>query len=787
MNLPVNTCPPRLTIADWIARTGFFLLMVLVMITLPLPPANELDASWRMALGRFFSEGRQFGVDVVFTYGPLGFLMGKTYSGGMLTSLILWQLFQAVLFTTLIFRLGLQLQGYSRYAYFVFFYLFGITYEDSLYLHIIALAGFELLREEPEERRGLNACFGILLGGLSLFKFTNLMIAGIFAASAAGLYAWRSRYRQAIWLLGWTTGSFLLGWVLCRQNPLNLPAYLLNSWEISQGYSETMGIPTPPEALRIGLITLGLVGGYLLIYSLTLADRARAMATSLALAAYIFLSWKHGYVRADGHMIGFFYAVLLPATACPVLLGDAPRWGFLRHRLLNFITLSALIGINVALPGLVRGCLGNLQERFFDSFIHLQNPSEMVERYKAKLAEQRGLCDLPETRAIVGKASIDMLGFEQGAILFNDFNYQPRPVFQSYSVYRPRLSRLNADYYASKRAPQYALLKLQTIDRRLVTFDDPEVLHLLTQRYTYVQSEKGYQLWKLNPGPFSEGEVAPRLLHSARLVPGQPFMVDDFNRQPLWVTVDVQPSMLGRLVGFVYKLPIVLLRLQDTHEAVSEYRMPLPQGRTGFIVNPMVEDPFSYMNFAGGHPERILRSLTLVIAPKDRSYFADEYKVTIYSLPPSNAGREFFRQAQQRLFHMFNVVPVSYEAHTPLSEGIIDGKSVMVFHMPSEMLLDVPKGSTEIHGLIGFMPGAYSNGGNTQGGVFTVKWVLGSEEVVLFEKKLDPVHRTEDRGLHSFKAALPPRAGGRLVLRTDPVSRNAISWGWTCWSELTLK
>ena len=98
MNQPVKHTPAPSCAADWVARATFFLLMALVMITLPLAPANELDASWRMALGKFFHDGLQFGRDVVFTYGPLGFLMGKTYAGSQFTSLIVWQLLQGVIF-----------------------------------------------------------------------------------------------------------------------------------------------------------------------------------------------------------------------------------------------------------------------------------------------------------------------------------------------------------------------------------------------------------------------------------------------------------------------------------------------------------------------------------------------------------------------------------------------------------------------------------------------------------------------------------------------------------------
>ncbi|MCP5531046.1 MAG: hypothetical protein H7A44_11470, partial [Opitutaceae bacterium] len=60
-------------------------------------PSVNLDASWRMALGKFLMDGKQFGTEVVFTYGPLGFLMGKTYygSGFLYQAMLIWQFFAA--------------------------------------------------------------------------------------------------------------------------------------------------------------------------------------------------------------------------------------------------------------------------------------------------------------------------------------------------------------------------------------------------------------------------------------------------------------------------------------------------------------------------------------------------------------------------------------------------------------------------------------------------------------------------------------------------------------------
>src|SRR5215469_7324240 len=62
------------------ALTAFFI--ALVILTVPsAPPDLGIDASWCAVLNWAHQHGLQFGQDVVFTYGPLGFLVAPYYFG----------------------------------------------------------------------------------------------------------------------------------------------------------------------------------------------------------------------------------------------------------------------------------------------------------------------------------------------------------------------------------------------------------------------------------------------------------------------------------------------------------------------------------------------------------------------------------------------------------------------------------------------------------------------------------------------------------------------------------
>lgn len=787
--MPASELPNQAhpTAADWLVRILCFSLLILLGITLPMAPGIDLDPSWRIALGLFYRQGLQFGTDVVFTYGPLGFLLGKTYSGLFFWSLLAWQVAQSAIIAALLMRLALRLQGYPRIIFVSYFVLFGLYYEDLLQQILLVLVGIELFAPSSRRTPWVNAAAGLFLALLALIKFTNLMLAAAIVIAAAGLQFWRGERGGAARMLAWHFGGFIAGWMFFRQNPLNLPAYFLNSWEISQGYQETMGIDTPPAALWRGLVVLGLLACYLIVFLATALDRARALALSAAIGAFLLLNWKHGFVRSDGHMIGFFYAAIFVAVSFPVLLGDDGRFGRLQRWVLAAAAAIALTGVEVALPGVVRGVLGSLQERYYTNLEAVLDPQRLQSKYREMLAKQQLLCHLPETRRVVGDASIDVLGNEQAAAIFNGLNYQPRPVLQGYSAYRPRLARLNANHYASERAPEYALLKLQTIDERLVALDDSELLRLFPHRYQYVLTEHGYQLWRRRPGAWDPAPYAPQALRSDDVPVGRAWNLEEFSGRHLWAEIDLRPSLLGRLRAFFYKPPMVRLRLEDTHGNVSEYRLPPPQAATGFIINPVVEDLLSFLRFAGGNPERRIRSLTVLVARGDRRYFAGSARCTVSAIPAPTSGREYFSDAARRRFYMFKSVPLAFTSHTEPSDTVVDGRPVMVFHAPSELTFDIPAGAREFTGAYGFVPGAYTNGGNTDGAGFLVTWQIGNEEQILVERTLEPVKRLNDRGFQEFSVPLPDRPGGQVRLRIMPGNAGNFAWDWTFWTGLEFR
>ena len=762
-----------------------WLVLTLLAINLPEKPALELDSSWRQALAYFLHRGYPFGEGVVFTYGPLGFLMGNTFTGYYFWAYIVYQVIFSAIAATMIVQVGRPLVGLARFAYFAFFLLWGVSYPDALHMIVIAFAGWMMINRLGADESPRPAAFGLFLAFLAVIKFTNLLFAG-FVVTVVTLYAvQRSKRKSAGWLFGSFAFGFLAIWAACGQSLATLPAYVINSLSVSDGYQAAMGLPTPDGQLATALIVFAAGAGYVLWHLVTQPDLIRSIAQLLILSAFLFLNWKHGFVRADGHMLGFFYCALVPAVSFPALFRERTKNPFIPRACLLLVMFFSLKGMhgtfhttieyapNIANDDLMETVRG------FGDFDHYRSDLQgQVDDWHRK-------AKLTKIKKIVGDASIDVLGFEQAIALFNDFNYTPRPVFQSYSVYTPRLTELNADFIISDRAPEFLLLKLQVIDERPLLMDDSQLMNFFPHLYTFKAVENGFYLFQKRSEPPPIDSLRPRLLRILDQPLGEPLSLAAYGAEPVWLEVDLPFSLLGRARNFLYKPPFVHLRVVTSFGEVLTYRMPLTSARAGFQISPHITDFESYLEAHGGGNPRKVENITLLVADADRRFFADTAIVKLSHVPKTDTNREYHQQLERERFAQFSRQPVDFQAATAVSNIEIDGREAVVLHAPSYMTFDFEAGIDRISAAFGYPPGAYTNGGETDGAAFFVTWTDGTERRELFRRELDPFQIEGDRGLQPFSIDTSGLPSGQVIFETS--IRSHPGWDWSAWADLKFE
>jgi hypothetical protein len=550
----------------------------------------------------------------------------------------------AAVFAIVIIDGAQLLTGIRKIIYFGFFLFVGSwSYIDVPYSIIIAMIGFELIRRS--EKDGLRSTYLLVLflALLASTKFTHLILASFSVLIVGVLALLRGRWRIALLLSSCFLAGYLALWIASGQNLSNIPVYLYNSWHINQGYQQAMGLPTPRQPLWLGVTILIALSLYGLLYLILHFGQSLMLPRFTLLAAFIFLIWKHGFIRSDGHMLIFFVNALLPIIAFPVLLDDLPGRRWPSQLLLGFAGLLCMLGIGVNRQDeslSIWRAPSHIQDKLRHHYDLLGHWASVRVSYEHQLAKERQRFDLPRTREVIGQATIDVLGYEQAIALYNGFTYRPRPVFQSYFAYTPHLAGLNDHFYRSSLAPDYVLLKLQSIDNRFPTLDDSLLLRSFVHRYDYVHTERGFQLWKRRSQPPRESSELAAPLRSEMLKLNRPLELGELTSKRLWATLRVEASWLGRLRNALYKPPIVTLAAKDTQGRSATFRLALPQAATGFILNPLIENGADYLCFAMGAANRQVYTFMLEVAQKDLKFFSDTAHLKLSELSSAPSGKD---------------------------------------------------------------------------------------------------------------------------------------------------
>lgn len=774
--------PPRLPL-DRLGRAGVFLLLAATAFMLPWMPSTGLDASWQVALGKFFADGRQFGPEVVFTFGPLGWSTGNMYGGHLWGSLLAWHFIQAVAAAWFLTWLAFRLSWPQRMLFLAFLIFACFKFEDCLQQTVIMLAGLELIRRADEPWRRTSLLLVALLAVPSVVKFTHLMLATTLVLLATATAVLRSQRRAGGICLGSFAALQLGSWMLCGQNPLNLPAYLRNSWEVSSGYQDAMMVASTSVQIYHGLALVALLVAYLAVRAGASDNRPRGIALGIGMAAFLFLNWKHGFVRADGHQLAWYFAAFGAVASAP-FLGEAPRWRWLQLALLGGTTICAVRGAELIVPGIVRHAGVPVQQKLAALAGFIRHPGQTRAGYESALADARRQVDLPLTRSLAGNRTLDVLGDEQSVAVLNGFNYVARPVFQGYTAYTPRLAGLNRAFFESDRAPEMVLVKLQPIDSRLASMDDGAILAELPRRYDYLMMEKGFSVWRRKSNAASGAFPTPAPVRTVTTQFGGTVEVADLRLQTVWAQIDYRLNLLGRLRRFLFKAPMVWLLIADEAGRVTRHRLPAPMARHGFVLTPVFHDVAGYLRAASGNPDARAVSLTVEIAPQDRDCFHDNLTVSLATLPsPTDAGwgRQPLGSAEAPLHFVRGVAP--FGAELSAANGVLEYYA----HAPSTLTYRCPAAVTKLRGHFGIYEGAYAanNQHGSDGVEFLVRWRApdGTEQVV-FRRLLQPRENAADRGVQAFAVALPAGSGGELefVTGAGPAGNSASDWSY--WRDL---
>jgi hypothetical protein len=557
------------------------------------PPALHvwgagLDGSWVIGLNAAHRNG--LGSDIVWTYGPLGYLRYFDPSSGPCGGAIVYWIGMWVAWlaaaAALVFRHRSRLVGLWAFLLVAFVCITDITSLDQLEPAVLALALLALV--ESRWYREL-AILGLgLLASIALLVKLNVgaecwlvfvLVAGVAAYRKHGATLRALRYaalRVAAGLL--CCAGFYLA---AAGSALGFFRYLFYGWQIASGFSQSMSLPGPMWQLALAAVSI--FG--LLIWLPPACDRWKPLLPGVLLGAvFAFFSFKTAMVRQDAHAVSFQFAIAL--ASLPILVLAETRRD--RNLYIGAQLASVLLGISI-ICGAFPGYGDELGRR-----LRLENAGESLSRClhperigpSLEAARRRELAPLKMNSRFadaIRSGTIDAIPADIATLEANAWNWQPRPVLQSYSAYTPVLDRLNARHFESARAPRFVLLSWEPIDGHHPFMEDASAWPVLFERYDLRLLESDQVLLELRDRP----RVTANTILNPRDVAWGELIPIPASKGILRLKADVQPSLYGAVRNALYRTDPVYMEATYASGLKMPWRTIWPVLKDGLIVSPL--------------------------------------------------------------------------------------------------------------------------------------------------------------------------------------------------------
>lgn len=228
-----------LRLVEWVASTLAIALSLFSVLGRTDP---RLDASWQEMLIYAHARGLQFGRDVIFTWGPWGFLCSLTHLGSTeAVPILIWQVAGQLMIALALVSLTRPLVPWRRIAFVAALLAFHWVFQDTVYFVLIALITISALMR-PDARLARLVAWTLVLGFLAQIKFTYFVISTAGVLSAMVCWATRGSWKRT-WGIAFGFGfAVVAAWIAAGQGLDNLYPYIRRSLEISGGYADAMDL-----------------------------------------------------------------------------------------------------------------------------------------------------------------------------------------------------------------------------------------------------------------------------------------------------------------------------------------------------------------------------------------------------------------------------------------------------------------------------------------------------------------------------------------------------------------
>jgi hypothetical protein len=568
------------------ALGSVFLAVLLLILCFPrLEPYIDIgvDPPLQWAYSYFFVHGIQAGVDVVFTHGPLAFLIQPVALGNnfglalILTSLIYFLFFYGFL------QLGRHLHKGKWLLTTVILLIIGHLVPLVYLLTGLTVTGILLFHEKKSIAWLIISCFSAVFGFYIKTAYGFLALCPIFTYAVLYLLRYR-KYKIPLVCIAGPAIAFVIIWVAIYSNFRGIGTFAYATYELAKGNST--GCALYPEN-NWTLLSLAII--CLLAIPFFIKQRRVYLVFAL-FALSLFGTWKHGFSREDAsHVKGSIVFIILALSFVLIYLRNARP---LHLALLSLppvlLYMNILSFVEQPQPYTIESMqFINFYNQVFhrDAYIKSFQPVSQRNLQGNRLDE--------ETRRLIGDSTVDVYPFDFSFIPANGLKWKPRPVLQTYVTYSTWLDERNAAHFDSGKGPEFILWhltgdmhgQLTDMDSRYVLNDEPAGIMSVLKNYRFVHKTNRVMLFQHTAKPL----IGPAKEIKRQEGQWEEWMdVPEINDEILRVKMNAKGSVRRALKSFFYKDGAFFVEYRLANNEIRKFRILLSNAEDGVWVNPLI-------------------------------------------------------------------------------------------------------------------------------------------------------------------------------------------------------
>ncbi|WP_449101562.1 hypothetical protein [Pseudomonas veronii] len=618
-------------LASWLVK--ILLLVTIVFIFVPIypgMPAASLDPSWVLGMNQAVSQNLGVGTDLVFTFGPYSSVYTKAYHPATDVIMLSGSLYLAVI-------CWLSLVFLAKKNSFIFLFSFVVLFSGLMYSRdallfflplLVGLSTFKICSSHNQKsNNGYSIGFFVCIifsqfGFLPLVKGSLLILCCAVAITCTTFFFLKKRNVLAFISLLSPLCAMFFFWIASGQLSTGLSSYFINMIPIVSGYTEAMA--SEGDAREIIIYIASSLTLLLAIFLKSKKDTPTKIFLASIYFVFLFLSFKAGFVRHDGHALAASTSILLAGLSSLFLLNNS------LSKILIIPSLMASFYITSHYTKITPyTLLNNASSTFSLSWSGIRNRITLENWPRSAFDNSLGSLKKEASFPIL-KGTSDIYSYNQSYLIASGNYWTPRPVFQSYSVYTPALAEMNKKHLIGKDSPDNIIFRVEPIDGRMPSTEDGASWPILMTNYQPVHLENNFLFLEKN-------KKSEDIRTSSLSVMDNKYNFGDIvelpaSDQPLFAKIEINQTIIGRLVSILFKPSQLQLTVELDSGIKKQYRIISGMAKSGFIISPLIEDTVDFsMLYAdsGILDEKAVKSISISPKGGNSILWKNEYAISL--------------------------------------------------------------------------------------------------------------------------------------------------------------